>query len=110
MWAALMVAAVALAGAAFMLRFLVALLREGAPSVCYWVVPVRRRLLREDLEVLSGDGFSDNLWARSGLGGAQRDSTVTKPEGITEQLLQRKKFPDGLIFVRLRIGQPSQSW
>jgi hypothetical protein len=39
MWAAWIVAAIALAAVAFMLRFLIALLRESAPSVCYWVVP-----------------------------------------------------------------------
>jgi hypothetical protein len=42
MWAAWIVAAIALIGAAFMLRFLFVLLDEGAPPVCYWVVPVRR--------------------------------------------------------------------
>jgi hypothetical protein len=42
MWAAWVVAAIGLAAALFMLSFLMALLREGAPSVCYWVVPVRR--------------------------------------------------------------------
>ncbi|MFZ0813887.1 MAG: hypothetical protein WAM78_00135 [Candidatus Sulfotelmatobacter sp.] len=42
MWEASVVAAIALAAAAFMLRFLIALLREGAPAVCYWVVTVRR--------------------------------------------------------------------
>ncbi len=47
MWAAWVVAAIALAAAAFMLRFLMALLREGAPSVCYWVVPVRREPEKE---------------------------------------------------------------
>ena len=47
MWAAGMVAAIALAGVAFMLRFLMALLRESAPSVCYWVIPVRREMERE---------------------------------------------------------------
>ena len=41
MWAPWVVAGIALAAAAFMLRFLIALLREGAPSVCYWVVPLR---------------------------------------------------------------------
>ncbi len=41
MWPAWVIAAIALAGAAFMFRFLMALLRERAPSVCYWVVPVR---------------------------------------------------------------------
>lgn len=43
MWAALCMAAIALAGTAFMLWFLVGLLREGAPSVWYWVVPACRK-------------------------------------------------------------------
>jgi hypothetical protein len=47
MWAAWIVAAVALTGAAFMLRVLIAFLGERAPSVCYWVVPVRAEPLRE---------------------------------------------------------------
>jgi hypothetical protein len=42
MWEASVFAAIALAAAAFMLRFLIALLREGSPSVCYWVVPGRQ--------------------------------------------------------------------
>jgi hypothetical protein len=42
MWAAWVVAAIALAATAFLLRFLIALLRESAPPVCYWLVPVRR--------------------------------------------------------------------
>jgi hypothetical protein len=47
MWEAWVVAAIALAAAAFMLGFLIALLREGEPSVCYWVAPVRREIERE---------------------------------------------------------------
>jgi hypothetical protein len=34
MWAAWVIAAIAWAGAAFMIRFLIALLCEGAPSLC----------------------------------------------------------------------------
>ena len=41
MWEAWVIAAIALAASAFMLRFLIALLGEGAPSVCYWVAAVR---------------------------------------------------------------------
>ncbi len=41
MWETWIVAAIALAAAAFMLKFLIALLSEGAPAVCYWVVAVR---------------------------------------------------------------------
>ena len=107
--AVLAVAAVALAGTAFMLKFLVALLREGAPSVCYWVVPLHQRPLRADLEVLSGDDVGDKMWARFGPGVVQRDSTATKPAEITEQLLQQKEFPGGRIFVRLRIVPPLRS-
>ncbi|MGA8623031.1 MAG: hypothetical protein WB660_31465 [Candidatus Sulfotelmatobacter sp.] len=47
MWAAGVIAAIALGAAAFMVSFLMALLREVAPSVCYWVVPVRREPQRE---------------------------------------------------------------
>jgi hypothetical protein len=47
MWAAWAVAAIALAGAGFMLWFLMALLRECAPSVRYWVAPVRREPEKE---------------------------------------------------------------
>ena len=58
MWAAWIVAAIALTGAAFMLRVLVALLGEGAPSVCYWVVPVRTEVLREVVGARGGSYVS----------------------------------------------------
>ena len=64
MWAAWVVAAIGLAAAAFMLRFLIALLRESAPSVCYWVVPVRRAPEKEGhLKVLHGVYFDDDCRA-----------------------------------------------
>jgi hypothetical protein len=43
------IAAIALAGAVFMLQFLRALLREGTPSVSCWIVPVRQKSDRENL-------------------------------------------------------------
>jgi hypothetical protein len=53
MGAASVVAAIGFGAAAFMLRVLMALLREGPPSVCYRVVPVSRKLEKgEDLEAL----------------------------------------------------------
>jgi len=53
MGAASVVAAIGFGAAAFMLRFLMALLGEGTPSVCYRVVPVRRKLEKgEDQEAL----------------------------------------------------------
>lgn len=59
MWAAWVVVAIALAATAFMLRFLIALLRESSPSVCYWVVPVRREP-GEHLEALRDIYFDDD--------------------------------------------------
>jgi len=39
MWLAFILVAIVGSGTVFMIRFLIALLREGAPSVCYWVIP-----------------------------------------------------------------------
>ncbi len=39
MWLAFSLVAIVGGGTAFMIRFLIALLREGAPSVCFWVIP-----------------------------------------------------------------------
>lgn len=61
MWAAWVIAAIALAATAFMFRFLIALLLESAPSVCYWLVPIRREPEKEpDLKVLHGIYFDDD--------------------------------------------------
>jgi hypothetical protein len=65
MWAPWVVAGIALAAAAFMLRFLIALLREGAPSVSYWIVPVRGGPEKEcHLEVLSSIYADEDCRAR----------------------------------------------
>jgi len=67
MWAAWAIAAIALVAIAFMLGFLIALLRESAPSVCYWVVPTQRELEKKGhLKVLRGIYFDDE--SRSGSG------------------------------------------
>ena len=39
MWLGVVLVAIAGVASVFMVRFLVALLRERSPSVCYWVVP-----------------------------------------------------------------------
>ena len=56
MGAAWIVAAVGFAAVVFMLGFLIALLREGAPSVCYWIVSGRRELETERHFLRSIDG------------------------------------------------------
>jgi hypothetical protein len=53
MGAATVVAAIGFGSAVFMLGFLIALVREGAPAVCYWVVPSHRKRQRDSLQ-LSG--------------------------------------------------------
>jgi hypothetical protein len=60
MWAAWVVAAIALAATAFMLRFLIALLREDAPSVCYWLVPVLEPEKEQQPKALRGIYFEDD--------------------------------------------------
>ena len=60
MWAAWIVAAIALAGAAFMLRVLIAFLCERAPSVCYLAVPARTEALREVVGAWSDDYVEDD--------------------------------------------------
>jgi hypothetical protein len=54
MWVAVTFVAIALTGTVFLLWFLFALLRESAPSTCYWIVPIRREPERESGESLSG--------------------------------------------------------
>jgi|SRR5271166_2065343 len=73
MLAAWLIAGIAFAATVFMLGFLVALLREDEPSVCYWVVPVRREPEKEEhLTVLRGIYFADDCRAtennRAGCG------------------------------------------
>jgi len=86
MWAAWVVAAIALAGAAFMLRFLMALLREGPPSVCYWVVPVRRAPEKGcHLIALRGIYFDDDCRAMRG------GSTCSG------ELLENEKYANGKV-------------
>jgi hypothetical protein len=40
MWLSVALVAMTCSGSAFMILFLIALLRERAPSVCYWVIPL----------------------------------------------------------------------
>jgi hypothetical protein len=113
MWAGWVVAAIALAGAAFMLRFLIALLREGAPSVCYCVVPVFPDPEREALKGLNRSRLEDDWPAVSGQPAvavaAQGDSPATEPAGIPVRPLRQAGRPGTRIFFRLRIGPPWQS-
>jgi hypothetical protein len=84
MWAAWVVAAIALAGAGFMLWFLMALLRECAPSICYWVVPVRRKKERH-LGNLSGIYVREDCCATETGGGDYRLGLVGNENYANEE-------------------------
>lgn len=60
MGTASVVAAIGFAAVVFMLRFLIALLREAPPAVCYWVVPVRQNPERTVLQCWSGNYVDDD--------------------------------------------------
>jgi hypothetical protein len=61
MWVPILVAAIALSGTSFMLWFLIALLRDSAPSTCWWIVPIRCELKRENQDGLGGYTGDDNF-------------------------------------------------
>jgi hypothetical protein len=91
------VAAIALAGVAFMLGFLIALLREGVPSVCYWVVPVRRELQKkEQINVLRGVYVDDDCRATEWIGGGF-DREFLENEGHAKE-----DYDSGLITLDVR--------
>jgi hypothetical protein len=102
MWAASAVAVLALAAVAFMLRFLTALLREGAPSVCYWVVPLRRELKKEEqFKVLRGVHFEDDCRATESEGGDYR---------LENEYHAKDKCSSGLIALDVRAVSDSLGW
>jgi hypothetical protein len=96
MWAAWVVATIALAGAAFMLRFLMALLREGPPSVCYWVVPMRRAPEKEcRLKALRGIYFDDDCRAA-------RDGSACCGELLENENYAREEVSSGFTAFDVR--------
>jgi hypothetical protein len=97
MWAAWVVVAIAWAAVAFMLRFLIALLREGEPSVCFWVVPVHReRKKNEHLKVVRGIYSDDDCRA------TERDRTASCAELLENQDYANEDCSSGLIALDVR--------
>jgi hypothetical protein len=112
MWAAWAVAAIAFAATAFMLRFLIALLRESAPSVCYWLVAVRPEPEKErHPKVLRGIYFDDDCRATASDHGDYRlelmenehDAEKKRTSGLIT--LAVRPVPDNVVW---RSGQPSR--
>jgi hypothetical protein len=105
MWAAWVIVAIALAATAFMLRFLIALLLESAPSVCYWLVPVRREPEKErQLQVLRGVCIEDACRMTENDSGDYRRE-LTENEHHAEE----KCIPD-LIGPSLHPGRDNVVW
>lgn len=105
MWPAWVVAVIALAAAAFMVRFLVALLREGAPSICYWVAPVRGEAeKRSHLKVLGGIYLDDDACVAECAGG-DCYLEFLENEGHAE-----KEYDSGLIVLDVRNTPAHRGW
>ncbi|MGA8273295.1 MAG: hypothetical protein WB919_17165 [Candidatus Sulfotelmatobacter sp.] len=95
MWLAATLVAIALTGAAFMIRFLIALLREGAPLVCFWVVPTRRyREKRLHTGVTRGMYFDDDFRAT--------ENNCGYPQEVRENKNYAKEHAPGLISLDVR--------
>ena len=105
MWAAWVVAAIAWAGAGFLLTGLIALLREGAPAVCYWVVPFRPKPVKEvRLKVLGGIYSADDCGATE-CNRVDYDLEFLENEGHAEE-----KYDSGLIAPDVRPFSDGLGW
>jgi hypothetical protein len=103
MWVAVAFAAVALTGTAFMLWFLVALLRENAPSTCYLVVPIRREPERESRKV-PGVSYVDDDSLAAGPDAREYSFELLEKEG------DAKESVSGLIALNLRFIHDRVGW
>jgi hypothetical protein len=105
MWPAWVVAAFALAGASFMVRFLVALLREGAPPACYLVVPIRwEPEKRSHLKALGGIYFDDDA------GAAECNRGDDYLEFLENEGHAKKEYDSGLIALDVRTAPAYMGW
>lgn len=109
MWAAGMVAAITLAGVAFMLRFVMALLRERAPSVCHWVVPVRREIERETGTKKERHlGFPSRIYVDEASRSTESDHGDYRLELENEN--SAKEYASGLIALSVRPVSDGLGW
>jgi hypothetical protein len=106
---ALGIAAIALAGITFMLRFLIALLREGPPSVCYWVVPSSLRLLgREPLRMIHLVQSSSH--AGSGWRESESDDGEYGKELLENENYAKEECTTALIALDVRPACSGLGW
>lgn len=105
MYTAWIIATIALASAGFMLWFLSALLRESPPSVCYRVLPVRRKPEKE----------KDSGVLRRIYGDENCRATVTNQGEYHRQSLENENYDtqkckSGLIAVDVRAIPERLGW
>jgi hypothetical protein len=104
MWAAWIVAAVALLAAAFMLRVLVAFLSERPPSVFYWVVPVRSEGHRGMFEAWSANYVEVDCQT------AECDSREYYDELLENGNYAKQECSSGLIVFNVRAVSDGLGW
>jgi hypothetical protein len=103
MWLAVTFAGVVLTGAVFMVWFLVGLLREGAPSTCYWIVPIRREQEKKIFEARSGSIADDGCHAQE-CKRLEYDPDLLENEGYA------KECDSGLIALDIRPVSARRVW
>jgi hypothetical protein len=106
MWVAVTFAAIGFAGTGFMVWFLLAVLREGRPSVCYWVVPVGRESGNEMemLELVGGSfGEGDCLETEWNRGDYCSELLENESHG-------KEECSSGLIALDVRPASASLGW
>jgi hypothetical protein len=104
MWIAVTFAAIAVMGTAFLVWFLLGLLRQRGPSVCYWIVPARRRPQKErHLEALRRIYADKDCRAPQGK---RSDYCVE----LLENASHAKKGASGLIVLDVRLVSASLGW
>jgi hypothetical protein len=105
MGAASVVAAVGFGAAAFMLRFLMALLGEGAPSVCYRVVPVGRKVEKEkDLEAL------DRIYVDESCRATEANRSASYRRVLEKENHDEGRRGQGLIAIDVRDVSGRAGW
>jgi hypothetical protein len=88
-----------------MIRFLIAMLREGAPSICYWAFPVRREPeKRSHLKVLRSIYLDDDACAA----GCQRGDDYL--EFLENEGYAQKEYDSPFIALDVRSAPAYMGW
>jgi hypothetical protein len=106
MWAAWVVAAIALVAVTFMLRFLIALLREGSRSSCYRAVPIRKEPGKQ-LHLINPSGNADFDDDRCATEWNRGDYHL---EFLENQCHVKENYSSDLIVLDVRLASAPMVW